>query len=92
MNKIIGRKQECSILKSCYESEKAELVAVYGRRRVGKTYLVKNYFKDEFAFYITGIYQGSIKRNSLLFSTSNCATTPKCYIQWLTIGLMHSIS
>lgn len=72
MNKIIGRKQECSILKSCYESEKAELVAVYGRRRVGKTYLVKNYFKDEFAFYITGIYQGSKREQLTFFNKQLC--------------------
>ena len=43
--KIIGRRQEQSVLSECYGSDKAELVAVYGRRRVGKTFLVKNFFK-----------------------------------------------
>lgn len=59
--RIIGREKEQDVLKSCFESEKAELIAVYGRRRVGKTFLVKNFFREKFDFYITGIYQGSKK-------------------------------
>ena len=39
--KIIGREKEQKLLKECCRSGKPELVAVYGRRRVGKTYLVK---------------------------------------------------
>ena len=58
---IIGRLAEKNILKECYESDKAEFIAVYGRRRIGKTFLIKSYFKDNFDFYITGIYQGSKK-------------------------------
>ena len=37
---MIGRKKEIEELNALYQSQKAELVAVYGRRRVGKTYLV----------------------------------------------------
>ena len=36
---IIGRKREQEILQKCIDSENAEFVAIYGRRRVGKTYL-----------------------------------------------------
>ena len=42
---MIGRKKEMQTLKRLYNSNKAELVAVYGRRRVGKTYLVSECFK-----------------------------------------------
>jgi AAA+ ATPase superfamily predicted ATPase len=42
MEKIIGRKIEQSLLENIIESEEAELLAVYGRRRIGKTYLVRN--------------------------------------------------
>ncbi len=56
---IIGRVKEQQILETCYKSDKAELIAVYGRRRVGKTFLVKKHFKEKFDFYITGIYQGT---------------------------------
>lgn len=53
--KIIGRERECYELKRCVESPRPEFVAVYGRRRVGKTYLIKEYFNKQFAFYATGI-------------------------------------
>ena len=43
--KIIGREYERAIIRNYLESDKAELIAVYGRRRVGKTYLVKSIFK-----------------------------------------------
>lgn len=78
-NNIVGRIQECNILKSCYESDKAELVAVYGRRRIGKTFLVKNYFKDKFDFYITGIYQGSKKEQLGFFNRQLCEYSKMLY-------------
>jgi len=43
----------------CMESNKAEFIAVYGRRRIGKTYLVKQFFNGEFDFFATGTYQAS---------------------------------
>lgn len=54
---IVGRKHEQEILAKCMDSEKAEFVAVYGRRRIGKTYLVKQYFSENFDFYATGVYK-----------------------------------
>ena len=56
---LIGREKEIEILKSCYDSDKAEFVAIYGRRRVGKTFLVKELFEKEFAFYSTGVLNGT---------------------------------
>ena len=53
---LIGRKHEQSIFNACVESQRAEFIAVYGRRRVGKTYLIKQYFNNKFSFYVTGIY------------------------------------
>lgn len=43
---IIGRKAEQEILRRRIESESPELIAIYGRRRIGKTYLVRQYFND----------------------------------------------
>lgn len=51
---IIGRKQEIKIFESIIHSKQAEFVAVYGRRRVGKTFLIKEYFHHKFDFYLTG--------------------------------------
>ena len=55
MDRIIGRKQEIEELNNLYNSGKAEFVAVYGRRRVGKTYLVKELFQNKMAFYHSGL-------------------------------------
>ena len=50
MEQIIGRKKEIEQLTAYYHSGKAEFVAVYGRRRIGKTDLVRNLYRDKFAF------------------------------------------
>ena len=51
---IIGRKAQKLELERYYNSDKPEFIIVYGRRRVGKTYLIKEFFKGNFAFYFTG--------------------------------------
>lgn len=56
---IIGREDEIQTLRYCYESDRSEFVAIYGRRRVGKTYLIKELFEDKFTFYSTGILNES---------------------------------
>jgi AAA+ ATPase superfamily predicted ATPase len=53
--KIIGRKQEIEELDNLYKSDRAEFVAIYGRRRVGKTFLVKELFQDKMSFYHSGL-------------------------------------
>ncbi|MCK5137824.1 MAG: ATP-binding protein [Bacteroidales bacterium] len=55
MNEIIGRKKELSALKSLLASKKSEFVAVYGRRRVGKTYLIRSAFDEQFSFQVTAL-------------------------------------
>jgi len=52
---FVGRKQEIETLRRYYTSGEAEFLVVYGRRRVGKTFLIRQCFKDEFFFYATGI-------------------------------------
>ena len=52
---IIGRKVEQDVLSQAMDSRKPEFIVVYGRRRVGKTYLIKEYFNNQFAFYASGI-------------------------------------
>ena len=45
MEDIIGRHDAKRILDKALEEKKASLVAVFGRRRIGKTYLIKNYMQ-----------------------------------------------
>ena len=56
-NKIIGRIKQCEQLQDCLEEDSAQLIVVYGRRRIGKTYLINNFFNNEFAFKLTGAYK-----------------------------------
>ena len=55
MGNIIGRKQEIRELNDLYNSDKAQMVAVYGRRRVGKTFLVDEALKGRITFRHAGL-------------------------------------
>ncbi len=55
-HRIIGRIEEIGRLDDCMEADSAQLVIVYGRRRVGKTFLINEYFHNDFAFKLTGTY------------------------------------
>lgn len=48
--------EECKRLDSCLKADTAQLIIVYGRRRVGKTFLINQYFDNQFALKVTGIY------------------------------------
>lgn len=55
MNPLIGREKEIKKLKTHLSSSRSEFIAIYGRRRVGKTFLVRKVFEDRFSFQLTGI-------------------------------------
>ena len=59
--KIISRKEEKKELEYCEKSKKSELICIYGRRRVGKTFLVEQTFR-EFAFRAVGLEKGTAKQ------------------------------
>ena len=50
-NRIVGRKTEKDILQRLAESKEPELLALYGRRRVGKTHLIREFFQDEAIYF-----------------------------------------
>lgn len=58
---ITGREAEISILNAKLASAKSEFVALYGRRRVGKTYLVRSLFAAKFTFRLTGLAQAKLQ-------------------------------
>ncbi|MBQ2629266.1 MAG: ATP-binding protein [Kiritimatiellae bacterium] len=59
---MVGRKKEIDELRRCYESSESEFVAVYGRRRVGKTYLIRSVFSDKFVFQHSGQFRRRKRR------------------------------
>ena len=67
---IIGRKEEQQILRSAVRSESSEFVAVYGRRRVGKTFLIRETFGYKFTFQHTGLAKGNTKEQLFSFAIS----------------------
>ena len=57
---MVGRELEQEILARKVASGEAEFIAVYGRRRVGKTFLIREFFCDQLSFELTGIHEGSL--------------------------------
>jgi len=57
---LIGRKEEKETFKYCLNSSESKLIAVYGRRRVGKTFLVRKYFQSKIKFEIAGLFEGEM--------------------------------
>ncbi|MEM9885050.1 MAG: ATP-binding protein [Bacteroidota bacterium] len=52
---FVGREQETAVLKNALQSNEAEMIAVIGRRRVGKTYLIESIYRKQIIFEITGL-------------------------------------
>lgn len=56
---LIGRHAEQKALAQMVKSTEAEFVVIYGRRRIGKTFLVNTFFDDRYAFKLTGLAKKS---------------------------------
>ena len=85
---MVGRNYEINRLKNSLKSADSELIAVYGRRRVGKTFLIRNIYQDYIKFEVSGLYEGTkekqlevffdeLKKASLRFSDTPCPATWK---------------
>ena len=68
--KIIGREKEQAALKQYLDSGQPEFLAVYGRRRIGKTFLIREYFGGKFDFYVTGLANGKKKEQLQAWNTA----------------------
>ena len=67
---IIGREKELKELRGLMETDESQFVAVYGRRRVGKTFLIREAFDYNFTFQHTGIYDAPMKQQLREFRES----------------------
>ncbi len=72
MAKIIGRKEEKAVLQEAFNTERSEFIALYGRRRVGKTFLIKNFFESKncILIYVSGMKDGNLKEQLQNFTQS----------------------
>ncbi len=67
---IIGRKKEIQKLDSITKSKKSEFLTVYGRRRVGKTFLIREYFDYTFDFQVSGLGNADTSQQLFNFDTA----------------------
>ncbi len=89
MNAIIGRTAEAEKLNGIKSNKKSDLVAVYGRRRIGKTFLIRACFEKEIVFEITGLYRATTKDQIENFTNElnkriGEPSSPKKIKNWLT--------
>ena len=99
VKRLIGREKEITILKGLLKSQESEFVALYGRRRVGKTFLIETVYQKEMVFSITGLNKTNkalqlenFKNvlNSQLNKKSPLQTVPKSWLAAFNI-LQNSI-
>ena len=69
-NAIIGRRKEIQKLDNIIQSKKSEFLAVYGRRRVGKTFLIREYFNYTFDFQMSGLANATTEQQLFNFDTA----------------------
>ena len=67
---LIGREQERKILEEAFRAEESRFIAVYGRRRVGKTFLIRESLKTRITFQHTGYYGGKLADELFEFCAS----------------------
>lgn len=70
MDTIFGRISEKKQLDKILNSDHAEFLVVYGRRRVGKTHLIHEYVGDKFGFYVSGVLNSGIEVQQAAFRTA----------------------
>ena len=85
--KLVGREVELEDLNKYLNSEKSEFIAVYGRRRVGKTFLIRKAVKDYFAFFMTGMpcvgKSEQLANSSIALHTYTHSATLQTFKSWL---------
>ena len=57
---MIGREQQIQLMQDALKLDKSSFIAITGRRRVGKTYIVREIYKEQFCFTVTGIQNANI--------------------------------
>ena len=67
---LVGREKELHLLHDIQNDDSSHFVAVYGRRRVGKTFLIREAFGYRFAFQHAGLSEGGMKEQIYAFTSS----------------------
>ncbi|MCI2415533.1 MAG: ATP-binding protein [Candidatus Aramenus sp.] len=86
VQQFIDRQRELEFLEEKYRENKAQLIVLYGRRRVGKTELVKQFIKDKEAIYHLSTNDG-IQNNVKRLKEAFARLTGKNYFISLNVSL-----
>lgn len=78
-NVMVGREREIDLINERCKSGKSELVALYGRRRVGKTFLIRSMFENRFDFSFTGMYHTPKRVQLAMFMSELSQKSKKDY-------------
>ena len=92
-NQLIGRIKEQEVLQKALASNEAEMVAVIGRRRIGKTFLIKKTYSKHIQFQMSGIQNATIERQlenfayrlSMAYDTEEIISTPPNWFKAFTL-------
>ncbi len=77
MQKFVGRRKEIATMHKLLTSEKSEFLVVYGRRRVGKTFLIREAYSQKFTFQITGLANAKLSQQLINFHVALQNANPK---------------
>ncbi len=83
---LIGRKDEVRALTDAYKSDRSEFIVIYGRRRIGKTFLVRETFDGKFSFSYSGSYNVSTKaqlQNFHMVLKQHGSSVKKTPLNWI---------
>jgi uncharacterized protein len=87
MNSIISRYQEQQVLQTVLTKPQAQFMAMYGRRRIGKTHLIRHFFKDKGIYFeLTGLKNGNLKKQLKIFAEA----FSKCFYDNIEIAVPRS--
>ena len=84
MSNLIGRLREIDALRAKIDSNRSEFIAVYGRRRVGKTYLIRTAFHQKFTFQVTALGNATLQQQLANFNIALRNTFREAEISTIT--------
>ena len=90
---VIGRNEERSVLESCLQEQRSHFVAVYGRRRIGKSFLIEQTLGPHACFSLVGTYHAPVKRQLQSFQMAMDKwklTSQERFTNWL--AAFHALS
>ena len=67
---LVGREKEIKILENAYKDDNSHFIAIYGRRRIGKTFLIRECYDERFVFQHAGLSNGTLKEQLFAFDSS----------------------